>query len=175
MKLLRLALALFAFAFFTSQAFAQPMLMPDQSQPKAPQIGKTAPKVEIAEYLNNTGKDPLKGKIVFLEFWATWCGPCRQTIPHLNKLVEKFQKNVSFVSVSNENKDVVQKFMGKTPMKSFIALDKNNITSKNYNVQSIPQAYIIDKKGNIAWAGHPATITEDMIENYIKTGSFPKN
>jgi thiol-disulfide isomerase/thioredoxin len=172
MKFLRLSLFAMIITFAATSVFAQPMRDGIAEQNYGPKVGKPAPKVDIAEWMSKAPQgDPMKGKLVFLEFWATWCGPCRQVIPHLNKLVEKFQSNkMIFISVTNEEKSVVDKFLAKTPIKSNVGLDNKNITSKNYSVTSIPNAFLIDKKGIIVWMGHPANLTEELIAGFIKTG-----
>jgi len=103
-----------------------------------------------------------------LEFWATWCPPCRTSIPHLTELQKKF-KDIVFIGISNEEKAVVSKFakeMG-SKMDYRVAVDPEGITQKymtKYNVQGIPHAFVIDKEGKMCWHGHP---TDNSFEKTL--------
>ena len=105
-----------------------------QAQPaEGPQVGEPAPAIELEGLLhapegapapNELGWDDLKGNVVVLEFWATWCGPCIAAIPHLNALTEEFKgKPVRFISVTDEDETKVRKFLEKRTMSSWIGLD----------------------------------------------------
>src|SRR5215510_7930870 len=102
----------------------------------AAQLGDPAPALQISDWVKG---DPLdlaeaKGKqVVVVEFWATWCGPCRVSIPHLTELQKKF-KDVAFVGVSNEDPDTVKKFVTKMgdQMDYAVAVDKEDKTSDGY-------------------------------------------
>ncbi|MBS4027393.1 MAG: TlpA family protein disulfide reductase [Ignavibacteriales bacterium] len=140
-----------------------------------------APKVEIAQWLQGEvkaakGKNFYEGKTLVLEFWATWCGPCRRIIPHMNELVDQFKSDsVIFLSLSDEKKEVVEPFLAKNKMKASIALDNQDKTFSAYGVSSIPNMFVIDKKGNVVWGGHPAMFSKEMLEVYLKTGAFPES
>ena len=139
-------------------------------------IGSNAPTISIQEWLAEApgGDVPFKGKTVVLEFWGTWCGPCVRAIPHLNKLVDKYQNDdLIFVSITKETKSKVAKFMKKKQMKAFVALDNKGKTNKAYQIRYIPKAYIIDPNGLIIWGGHPAHLTNELFDYYHKNNKMP--
>jgi len=81
-----------------------------QENPSILKIGDKAPPLTLEELLQapaniQVSMDSLKGKIIVLEFWATWCSPCRKALPHLNELFKKYSnKPVQFIAVTNEDK-----------------------------------------------------------------------
>jgi uncharacterized protein (TIGR03435 family) len=121
--------------------------------------------------------DKLKGKVVVLEFWATWCGPCVQSIPHLNDLAEQFRdKPVIFISVTSENEDVVRLFLKSHPMKAWLGLDDYEVLNKTFHVHGIPHAVIVDATGRIAAIAHPTDIKPINLEEVLagKKCSLPE-
>jgi len=107
-----------------------------------------APEIQAAYWLNT---DPLRladlrGKIVVLEFWATWCPPCRTTIPHLIKMYEAYKdKGVVFVSLTNEPREKVEPFVKKMNMP--YPIGGGSPSGRAYGVQGIPHAFIIAPSG----------------------------
>jgi len=100
--------------------------------------------------------------IVVIESWATWCGPCRTSIPHLNSLYQKFGKRgVLFVGVTNESdRTAVTRFISSMGNKMTypVALDEDGDMSSyesTYSIKGIPHALIIDHNGKVVWSGHP--------------------
>lgn len=101
--------------------------------------------------------------VYVLESWATWCPPCRQTIPHLNSLAQRFQnRGVVFVGITSENDEAkIKQFvagMGNN-MKYPVALDRNHemdAYAQHFKAQGIPHAYLVDCMGVVRWHGHPA-------------------
>ncbi|MCJ7822681.1 MAG: TlpA family protein disulfide reductase, partial [Armatimonadetes bacterium] len=113
-----------------------------------------------------------KGKTIFvIDFWATWCGPSKEAIPHLTKLQRKFKdKGVVFIGVSMEDASTVRTFvktMG-AKMDYAVAVDDRGWTARAYlgafGIDWIPHAFVIDKEGRIIWHGHPMAELEDVIE-----------
>ena len=136
-------------------------------------IGQAAPELGIEKFLQAPEGEKtlsaLKGKVIVLEFWATWCGPCVAAIPHLNQLNEEFRdKPVQFISVTREDEDVVAPFLKKKEMKSWIGLDTDRSVLKAYGIRSIPRTFVIDKKGIIAASFHPTELSSGMLEKALK-------
>lgn len=124
--------------------------------------------------------DPLdlaagKGKQVYVvEFWATWCPPCRESIPHLTDLQKRFKdKGVVFVGISDETEAKVKPFVEKMgdKMNYVVALDSSRKTSEAYmgayGQNGIPTAFVVDKQGRVAWVGHPMDGLDAAIEGIV--------
>ncbi len=97
--------------------------------------------------------EDLKGQVVMINFWASWCGPCRQEMPLLDKLYAKY-KPMGFtllgVNVEPDPK-LATGFLEKTPVTFPILLDKDSSVSKLYQVAGMPSTVIVDRKGNLRW------------------------
>ena len=96
--------------------------------------------------------EDLKGKVVFVDFWATWCPPCRASIPAVEALYDKYKDddNVCFVGINlSEDKETVSKFVKQQGI-SYLVLLSNNKVITDYKIRSIPAFFIIDRDGNIA-------------------------
>jgi thiol-disulfide isomerase/thioredoxin len=110
-----------------------------------------------------------RGEVVVLEFWATWCGPCVQLLPHMNKLVESFAgRPVRFLSVTDETREPVEAFMKTHPMKAWIGLDPDGAVFKAFDVRSRPEVVVIDPYGRIWIRIHPSWLYKSDIEDALK-------
>ena len=92
-----------------------------------------------------------KGKIVFIDFWATWCPPCRASIPKVEQLYEQYKDQEDFVVLGinlQEDKETITKFMKKQKMNYPILLSDKNVIA-NYKISSIPKFFLIDRNGDI--------------------------
>jgi thiol-disulfide isomerase/thioredoxin len=145
------------------------------------ELGDPAPAINV-DWLRGgpyTLKDG-KGKNIFvLEFWATWCGPCRISIPKLTELQEKFpdkKLTVIGVSVDQGGLETVKTFVGKMGPKMgyTVALDAGG-TMANYMAavqrNGIPYAFVIDTSGKLCWHGHPADALE-LVATEAAAGTF---
>jgi thiol-disulfide isomerase/thioredoxin len=112
-----------------------------------------------------------KSKIVVIEFFATWCGPCIQAIPHMNELSEKFKgQSVEFLYVTYEEDEAkLNRFVEKRSLKPSVAIDKGFLMFKQYEAWAIPQTLIIDKNRIVVVNTHPTKITEEIISNVLNS------
>lgn len=92
-----------------------------------------------------------KGKIVIIDFWATWCPPCRKGIPDLIDIQKRYDKKLVVIGISldNETKDDVVPFINKYGINYPVAYGNMEVVQAYGNIQAIPTSFIIDQKGNI--------------------------
>jgi uncharacterized protein (TIGR03435 family) len=92
----------------------------------------------------------LKGKVVVLEFWATWCSPCVASLPHFNQLVESLDPaKFQFISIDDEDLKAVQTFLTKKKMSGWVGVDASGGVFGLYGVESRPTTIIVDGNGKI--------------------------
>ncbi len=90
-----------------------------------------------------------KGKIVILNFWATWCGPCRKEMPDLEKYYREYNQDVVVLAVNTDSNNDVKGFADGLQLTFPIVLDEKSEILKQYEIISYPTTYFIDKKGVI--------------------------
>ena len=90
-----------------------------------------------------------RGKVVYLDFWASWCGPCRQSFPFMNELQQELAaKGLSIVAVSvDKTADEARRFLAQYPAQFTTALDTAGDCPRAYELQGMPSSYVIDRKG----------------------------
>lgn len=117
--------------------------------------------------------ETLKGKVVVLEFWATWCAPCIAAIPHLNELADRFKDEpVQFIAITDEDEKIVGPFLSKKPIHAWVGLDTDRSIFKAYGIEGIPHTVIVDLKGEIAVRTYPTMLMERHLE-YLLAGKKP--
>lgn len=90
-----------------------------------------------------------RGKVVVLDFWATWCPPCREELPYIEKLREEFAGQVQFFGVNNEDSGTVKNFLKNHKYELPVLMDAKRQVDRQYGVSAIPTMFIIDKQGVI--------------------------
>jgi len=146
------------------------------SKPSLPEIGTERP--ELSLHLLSGGPDPkwqtLEGQVVVMDFWATWCPPCIDSIPHLNELHTKFEKEkVKFFSVTYEPALHVREFLKEHPMATEVAIDDSLNTFKTFRAWGIPVIFIFDAKGRLVATVHPNNLTPEVLYAALR-GEVPK-
>ncbi|MBL4605312.1 MAG: TlpA family protein disulfide reductase, partial [Flavobacteriaceae bacterium] len=136
-------------------------------------LGKGENSPKFMAYENNAGGktslDDLKGKYVYVDVWATWCGPCKAEIPYLKKVEKAYHgKNIAFVSISIDKKKdheawktmIKEKELGGIQL--FADNDWNSDFVKGYKINGIPRFILIDPKGNIVSPDAPRPSSDEL-------------
>ncbi|MDI9641410.1 TlpA disulfide reductase family protein [Kamptonema cortianum] len=124
--------------------------------------GKEAPKLVVETWMSGAAPK-LEGKVVLYDFWATWCGPCRKSIPELNEWAEKFHRDLVVIGITDEPVGTVKGFMNSTAMKYPVAIDSEKRMSKQIGVRGIPHVLVVTPDGIVRWQGFPGA-AEDKLD-----------
>lgn len=143
--------------------------------------GKPAPKFEVEKWLAPVPKGTaaseaapevkavdMKGKVILIDFWATWCPPCRAAIPELNHLQKTFKDDLVIIGVSDEKADKVQPFLDRTPVEYAMAVDTQARMKSAVGVKGIPNVLIIGTDNVVRWQGFPGLANDPMTEETIR-------
>ncbi len=100
--------------------------------------------------------EDFRGEVVMINFWATWCGPCRQEMPLLEEIYQRYNKlgfTLLGVNVEEHSNDA-DRFLAETPVSFPILYDPSNEVSKQYGVSAMPSTVIVDREGNVRYLHH---------------------
>lgn len=144
---------------------------------KKEMVDKDAPDFTLTDLNDNVvSLSELKGKTVVLDFWATWCGPCKASFPGMQKALEKYSKNenIKFLFVDAwervpNKKDNAEKFIKEHQYPFHVLLDQDNKVIDSYKVTGIPTKFIIDKNGKIRFTKIGYAGNEDQLVDEIST------
>ena len=128
--------------------------------------GKKAPDLIVEKWLAD--KPDTKGKVVLIDFWATWCPPCRKAIPELNGYQKTFKDDLVVIGISQEDAKTVQDFAKTTPMEYSLAIDTKATTGKKVGVTGIPHVLILSTDGIVRWQGFPFSKEEPLTADIVK-------
>ena len=127
-------------------------------------LGAKAPELVVEKWL--TAAPDSKGKFVLIDFWATWCGPCRRAIPELNAFQKKFADKLVVIGISNETEEVVAKFAD-PKIEYASAIDPQARMKNLVEVKGIPHCMLIDPQGIVRWEGFPLLDGHELTEQVI--------
>jgi thiol-disulfide isomerase/thioredoxin len=165
---------------------------PRQQQPKGKEKAKTlavgdkAPDLSVEKWLKGTEVKKFEdGKVYVVEFWATWCPPCRESIPHLTKLQKEFKdKGVAVLGIASSERGSDEQAKLKTlekfvkdkgdEMNYTVAYDSDRTMSRDWmqpaGQNGIPCAFVVGKDGKIAWIGHPMMGLDEAVKKAVGGG-----
>ncbi|HRY30748.1 MAG TPA: TlpA disulfide reductase family protein [Elusimicrobiota bacterium] len=139
---------------------------PKSASPSADPSATGAPAFTLKDiHGKKVSLSDFRGKAVFLDFWATWCPPCRFSIPAIEDLHREFApRGLNIVGISlDEDPSVVPEFVKENGMNYTVLLGAGSDVADRYQVRGIPAMYLIDKKGNIVrrWIGFDPRLREE--------------
>ena len=153
---------------------AEELVVEEEPPVKPFVVGDEAPDIEVSQFVTGDPIDGLeRGKLYIVEFWATWCGPCLRSMPHISELQEEYQNELTVIGVTREDEETVMAFLDKPslqdPDKTWrdivsyrLVLDQDDLTHAAYmdasGARGIPRAYIVGREGRLLWTGHPMGI-----------------
>lgn len=142
-------------------------------------VGDTPPALDFRTYQASPDDkqitwESLKERVVVIDFWATWCAPCREAIPKLNQLVEDFAGDpVTFISITYEPEKMIKPFLEKYPLKTTVGIDNDFHMFKSFKAWGIPMVIIVSQKQRIAAVIHPNYLSKEVISGVL-AGKVPQ-
>ncbi|MDB5051667.1 MAG: Redoxin domain protein [Fibrobacteres bacterium] len=135
-------------------------------------VGSPAPVLDGKYYSGDAGSlAKNKGKVVLLDFWATWCGPCRMTIPALDAVYRKYHdKGLEVIGVSSESMEDLKSFQAPGKMSYPLFNDVGQLTTRQYQAYAYPTLVMIDRQGiiqRIEVGAHPQAAIEKWVLEYL--------
>lgn len=140
-------------------------LLEEKIEPVLSLINSEAPLFKLPELFNPGDSLELpKGKIILLDFWEVWCGPCKESLPKIEKIFNRFSDSIIVIGITKDDNESSKKFINQKNL-TFINLIGNNNIIKTYGVIGYPKYFIIDKKGIVRkeYLGFSSQIEDDII------------
>lgn len=138
-------------------------------------ISQQAPDFKLAGLEGTITLSQFKGKVVLLDFWASWCGPCRQSFPWMNAMQEKYgAQGFEIIAINLDRERVLaNEFLQKLPSNFTLAFDPKGIVATMYRLKGMPYSFLIDQNGvireqHIGFQKHKVHIYEAGIKNLLQ-------
>jgi len=116
--------------------------------------------------------DDYAGKVVLLDFWASWCSPCLQSFPWMNELQQKHGgKGLVVLAVNlDQDRKLAEAFLGKTPAKFRVEYDSKGDVARQFEVQAMPTSFLIDRQGKVRvrHAGYKAKHRQEREQQIVQ-------
>src|ERR1700754_2282005 len=132
---------------------------------------ETLPNISFDNILNapvkNISLGQLKGKIVLIEFWATWCSPCIDVIPHLSQLQAKYSNKLQVITVTDEKTSRIRQFLNSKPSNLWVAVDTARLAATIFPHTTIPHTVVISEEGKLIATTAPELVSELVIDSIL--------
>ena len=118
------------------------------------------------------------GKVVILDFWATWCGPCIRAVPHMNEIQRHFGSEVICLGISDEKNFKIDFEVRKLKKQDFaygLAVDTSSRLKNFFQIRGIPHVVVLSSDWVVRWQGNPMSLTIDMVEAIVKANASLTN
>ncbi|MBL9118853.1 MAG: redoxin domain-containing protein [Phycisphaerae bacterium] len=133
--------------------------------------GKPAPAMGRVDWWN--GAPNIQNKLVIVDFWATWCGPCKKAIPHMNEIANAFRADIQCMGISDEsNSKFVQGLkdskLDKGDFAYPVGVDPTGSMKQGFSIGGIPHVVVISADGIVRWQGHPMNLSRDTLTELVE-------
>ncbi len=149
----------------------------DQPAPKITlKVGDQAPEISVDGWWNEKAPEKrAKGKVYVVDFWASWCEPCRESMPHMAQMQDKYGDYATFIGISiDENKGDAIDYLSSLgqDLPIYFAVDKDGQSWADWGTaagrDTIPTTFIVDENNKIAWVGHPMEVEATLRDVILK-------
>lgn len=141
------------------------------------EAGDQVPDVELRGGSQATKLSAYQGKVVYLDFWASWCGPCKQSFPWMNEMQDKYQsQGFEVVAINLDAKQAdADRFLGKVPARFIVAFDQKGESARQIGVKGMPTSLLIGRDGKLihqhaGFNGEGSQKLEQLIQAAVTGG-----
>jgi peroxiredoxin len=138
----------------------------------AKRLGATAPNFTLPTRTGPPASlQDFRGKVVLVDFWASWCGPCRQSFPWMSSMIDKHaSQGLVIVSIDlDKNREAADEFLAKYRPPFIVAFDPAGSTAEAFDVNAMPSSFLVNRDGRIVYAHEGFELAKaDSIEDQIK-------
>ncbi|TAG04158.1 MAG: TlpA family protein disulfide reductase [Burkholderiales bacterium] len=119
----------------------------------AVKVGELAPSVRLNTAKGEVPLASLKGRVVYVDFWASWCAPCKASFPWMNTMATRFQdKGLEIVAINVDTaRPAAERFLAQVPAKFTIAFEPTGTVAKQFAVTAMPMSYLLDAEGRVIY------------------------
>ncbi|WP_028523963.1 redoxin domain-containing protein [Runella limosa] len=134
-------------------------------------LGKKSPELTFETIVNfektKATLNDFSGKLIILDFWATWCGPCIQSFPELEKLQAKFRNDLQVITITDDPEARIKRFLEKRKTTLPVVIDEKRALAQLFPHRTIPHTVIIDKSGTVRAITTSSEVSEELIKNIL--------
>ena len=134
-------------------------------------LGKKSPDLTFGTIVNfektKATLNDFNGKVIILDFWATWCGPCIQSLPELEKLQAKFRNDLQVITITDDPEARIKRFLEKRKTTLPVVIDEKRELAQHFPHRTIPHTVIIDKSGTVRAITTSSEVSEELIKNIL--------
>jgi len=134
--------------------------------------GKPAPEFFVERWYNTNSAPDLSGKLAVVDFWATWCAPCRAAIPHMNELASAYREDVVCIGISDESwrnfeEGTMRHRLSKSDFHYPVGTDPSARMKNAFRISGIPHVAVISADGVVRWQGHPNSLNAPVMNQLV--------